>query len=36
MITTTNLWFRGEVPAIWRDKFPDNASFVNTQKLVTQ
>jgi len=27
-IETTNLWCQGKIPEIWKDKFPDNATFV--------
>lgn len=28
IVTTDNLWHRGQVPAVWRVELPDNAEFV--------
>lgn len=28
MITTNDLWFNGEIPKLFRDKIPDNASLI--------
>lgn len=28
-VETTNLWCQGEIPSLWREKFPDNAKFCN-------
>ena len=28
VVETTNLWCQGEIPAIWQEKFPDNAKFL--------
>lgn len=27
VITTTNLWYQSKIPAAWKEKFPDNATF---------
>lgn len=27
-VTTTSLWYQGNVPAVFRDKLPDNAEFI--------
>jgi hypothetical protein len=27
-VTTDNLWHNGKVPELWRNKFPDNAKFI--------
>jgi hypothetical protein len=28
---TNNMWFQGEVPAVWRSEFPDNATWVKEE-----
>lgn len=28
VVTTTNLWYQGKVPQLFRDRLPDNAEFV--------
>lgn len=32
IITTTNLWCQGEPPLEWKEKFPDNAVFINGEQ----
>lgn len=32
LVTTTNLWCQGDISPEWRDKFPDNAKFVDNAK----
>jgi hypothetical protein len=29
VVETRNLWFQGPIPPKWRERFPDNAEFVN-------
>ena len=28
-VVCDNLWFQGNIPAEWRDEFPDNAEFID-------
>jgi len=30
-VTTTDLWFQGVIPPKWRERFPDNARFVQPE-----
>jgi len=32
VVTTTNLWCQGEPPLEWKEKFPDNAVFINGEQ----
>ena len=32
IVTTTNLWCQGEPDECWREKFPDNAVFINGEQ----
>lgn len=36
IITTTNLWGQGNIPAIFHDRMPDNAEFLSTPKPIGQ